>query len=315
MPILGSHFHPPLPLRNPHVQTLLASLLPRSAPRDATQHTLELSDGDFLSLWSVSRGFRRLAILCHGLEGSFHSPYIRGMASTLLLRGWDVLAWNYRGCGPQPNRLLRFYHSGATEDLRAVLAHAAEGYQSLALVGFSLGGNLVLKYLGEPSPNPAITSAAALSAPIDLASSAHALDTRPANRLYLHRFLSTLRAKIRAKAARFPDAISLEPLKTARSFATFDDAYTARLHGFHNAQDYWTRCSALHFLPHLTVPTLLLNALDDPFLATPSFPHDIARNHPALWLETPAHGGHVGFLQHDGHLHPWSELRVAQFLS
>ena len=136
---------------------------------------LELPDGDFLNLDWVRRGHRRLVILSHGLEGSFDAGYIRGMAAALVAAGWDALAWTFRGCGPEPNRLLRFYHSGETGDLSTIIRHAAVRYEQIALVGFSLGGNLTLKYLGEAPPHPAITSAAAISAPVDLAASARAL--------------------------------------------------------------------------------------------------------------------------------------------
>jgi len=237
------------------------------------------------------------------------------MAETLHAAEWDVLAWNFRGCGGGPNRLLRAYHSGDSADLATVIAHAAVDYPQIALVGFSLGGNVMLKYLGEAPPHPSIVAAAAISVPLDLASSARALDQRRSNRLYLRRFLVSLIAKIEAKAREFPGELNMEGIRDIRSFEEFDGRFTAPLHGFRDAEDYWKRASARQFLPQISVPTLILNARNDPFLTTASMPSREAEANPSLFLEAPDSGGHVGFLDLARGMQPWSERRVAEFLA
>ncbi len=316
MPVVASTFHPPWWLRNAHLQTILPVFWRRHFKFPGAAERLELADGDFLDLDWVRRGHHRLVILSHGLEGSFDAGYIRGMASALVAAGWDALAWTFRGCGPEPNRRLRFYHSGETGDLAAVIHHAARHYDQIALVGFSLGGNLTLKYMGEQPPHPSIIGAAAISAPVDLAASAGALDRRWSNRLYLRRFLATLIDKVEAKAQRFPAEIDIAGIHRIRSFQEFDDRYTARLHGFHDAQDYWTQSSARQFLPRITVPSLLINARDDPFLPPACFPFAEAAANRHFSLDTPAHGGHVGFLDfRKGNMCTWAERRVVEFLN
>jgi predicted alpha/beta-fold hydrolase len=276
---------------------------------------LELPDGDFLDLRWLRRENARLAILSHGLEGSAGQGYIQGMTSTLAAHGWDVLAWSFRGCSDEPNRLVRLYHSGATEDLRAVIDHAAQRYSRIALIGFSLGGNLTLKYLGEAPPHPAVVAGAAISAPVDLAASARMLDTRWSNRIYLRRFIRSLIAKVEAKALRFPDEIDARGSRALRTFQEFDDRYTSRLHGFRDAADYWAQASARQFLHKITVPALLLNAQDDPFLAPECFPFPEAAQNPCFYLEAPESGGHLGFLEIAGRLRPWFEGGIAEFLA
>ena len=310
MPLVSSDYRAPVLLRGGHVQTLLGALWPAGAPTPYTPEILDLEDGDVLHLGWRRSGHRRLVILSHGLEGSLQAAYIRGLAAAAGRAGWDVLAWNYRGCGGLPNRLPRSYHSGESGDLRAVIEHAAPAYAEVALVGFSLGGNLTLKYLGESPPHPAVRAAVAVSAPVDLASSADTLDGRPCNRLYQRRFLRSLLAKAKAKSLRFPEAVA--PLDAIRTIREFDERFTAPLHGFRDAADYYARASALPHLGALTVPALLLNAFDDPLLARPSFPTDLATASRHLHLETPTHGGHVGFL--DARLCRWHERRILTFL-
>ena len=288
---------------------------PRRIALDYAPERLELADGDFLDLAWARAGHKRLAILSHGLESDAHAGYIRGMAAALNTAGWDVLAWSFRGCGPHPNRLLRFYHSGETGDLAAVVRHAAAAYVRIGLVGFSLGGNVTLKYLGEAPPHPSICGAVAISAPVELAASAGALDAQLGNRLYLRRFLQTLIAKVEAKARLFPDEIDVTGVRRLRTFQEFDDRYTARLHGFRDAQDYWTQSSSRQFLPRIGLPTLLINAHDDPFLPAACFPVAEAAANPHFFLEAPAHGGHVGFRETLRAAQPsWLERRATDFL-
>jgi predicted alpha/beta-fold hydrolase len=314
MPVLTSRFQAPFFLRNGHAQTILPVLLPRRVGGAALRERLELPDGDFLDLDWTRAGRERVAILTHGLEGSSTQTYIRGLAAMLAAAGWDVLAWNFRGCSGEPNRLLRAYHSGETGDLGAVIARAAVDYRQIALVGFSLGGNVVLKYLGEAPPHPAIIAGVALSAPIDLAACARHLDERWSNRVYLRRFLSSLIGKIEAKARMFPAQLDVRGLRRMRSFQEFDDRYTGPLHGFRDAADYWAQSSARPFLPRIVVPTLMLQPANDPFLASAAYPWSEAEASAYIFLEAPASGGHVGFLDLQRGLQPWSDRRVVEFL-
>jgi len=276
---------------------------------------IDTPDGDFLHLDWLRTGSDKLAILSHGLEGDTDRVYMRGMATALRRAGWDVLAWNYRGCGGSPNRLLRAYHSGATDDLDLVVRHALPGYASAALVGFSLGGNLTLKYLGERGDtlDPRIRRAVAFSTPCDLAAGARELE-KPSNRLYTWYFLRTLKAKASEKAHRFPGCVDLTRIRAARTVYDFDDAFTAPIHGFGDAADYYRQCSCRHFIEGITVPTLLVNAANDPFLPEACYPREEARQHPVFHLEIPDHGGHVGFVRFGSDGTYWSEARTVAFL-
>ncbi|MGH8093973.1 MAG: YheT family hydrolase [Chthoniobacterales bacterium] len=315
MPIVISTYKAPAFLGNGHVQTIVGAFLRRAREVRFEPERLELEDGDFLDLRWLRRGRDRVAILSHGLEGSADESYIRGMAATMAAAGWDVLAWNFRGCGEETNRLVRLYHSGATEDLGAVVDRAAASYARIALIGFSLGGNLTLKYMGEAPPHRSVMAAVAISAPVDLAASARILDGRWSNRIYLRRFIASLIAKVETKARRFPDQIDARGSRALRTFQEFDDRYTSRLHGFRDAADYWKQASARQFLRQITRPTLLLNARNDPLLAPECFPFAEAEENSCLFLETPESGGHLGFLEFAGRLRPWFEGRAAGFLA
>jgi predicted alpha/beta-fold hydrolase len=314
MPVLASVFQPPLFLRNGHLQTILPVLFRHRFPMLFRRERLELADGDFLDLdWETS-GSDRLAILSHGLEGSSQDHSVLGMATRLRRSGWDVLAWNFRGCGQEPNRLVRFYHSGETRDLTAVIALAAARYSRIVLIGFSLGGNVILKYLGEGACHPAVFAGIGISVPVDLAASASAIDRRWSNRLYLRRFLRKMVPKIAAKALRFPNHLDGSRSHQIRTLREFDDLYTAPIHGFRDASDYWEKSSARQYLGQIKVPALLLNARDDPFLTSESFPYTEAEKNSHFFFEAPKWGGHVGFINSVSNFRPWYEARCVEFL-
>lgn len=319
MPLIQpSDYQAPLGLRNRHLQTVLPALLRRVPLVTAERERITTPDDDFLDLdWARQQPSNRLAVLTHGLEGSSRGPYCQGMARAFVEAGWNVLAWNFRGCSGAANRQLRSYHSGATDELQLVLDHvfAHSHYRQIALIGFSLGGNLSLKYLGDTGEalDPRIRGAVAFSVPCDLAASARQLEAS-GNRIYMRRFLKSLRRKTTEKIRRFPDLLQDHGLASMRSFAEFDEAYTAPIHGFHSAEEYWERCSCRHGFPRIRIPTLLVNALDDPFLTPECFPFDIARAHPQFHLETPEHGGHMGFIRFNREGRYWSERRAVEFL-
>ncbi len=318
MPVIReSNYRAPFWLPGGHLQTIFPALFRRVRRITQRGERLELPDGDFIDLEWAGQGSRRLAILSHGLEADLNTGYIQGMAAALVRHGWDVLAWNFRGCGGEPNRLLRMYHSGATEDLHAVVGHALKNHpaESIDLIGFSLGGNLTLKYLGEnPMELPKkVRRAVAFSTPCDLACSSRQLSTA-SNRIYMERFLVAMRSKIRAKKLMFPDQLDLTGLARIRTFQEFDDRYTAPIHGFKDAEDYWQRNSSRQFLPSIQLPTLLVNALNDPFLGPGCYPYEEAASNACFHFEAPATGGHVGFTAFGKNGEYWSESRAMEFL-
>lgn len=276
---------------------------------------LELKDGDFLDLQWHGCGRGRLVVLSHGLEGSAEAAYIQGMARALDAEGWDVLAWNYRGCSGEMNRLPRFYHSGASEDLAAVVEHALAVHpaEKVDLVGFSLGGNMTLKYLGERGDeiSPRLGRAVAFSVPCDLACSSRTLTTWFNREVYMRRFIVSLADKVRAKAKLFPDVLDPAELEGVRTFREFDDRFTAPLHGFLDAEDYWARSSSRQFLSSIRIPALLVNAANDPFLGPDCYPRAEARASEWFHLEVLEGGGHVGF---GGPGPNWAEARAVSFL-
>lgn len=319
MPIIeSSNYQTPLGFGNAHLQTIYPAVCRKLPLTTTVRERMTTPDNDFNDLdWASSPNNPKLAVITHGLEGSARGPYVQGMAQALKRDGWDICAWNFRGCSGEPNRQLRSYHSGASEELHAVLAHvyALKRYTEISLVGFSLGGNLMLKYLGEQSArlDPRICSAVALSVPCDLASSAKRLE-HWSNRIYMRRFMNFLRPKVREKLQRFPGEIEDRGLDQMRTFAEFDNAYTAPMHGFTDADDYWTQSSCTQYLPSIRIPTLLINAQDDPFLTKSCFPIKEAQASQHFHLETPTKGGHVGFVQFNKECRYWSEARTCQFL-
>ena len=319
MPVVAeSSYRAPLLFSNPHVQTVYPTLFRKVTGVTYSRKRINTPDEDFIDLDISSVAAERMAIVLHGLEGDSGRGYMLGMVKALNRGGWDAAALNFRGCSGESNRQVRFYHSGDTGDLRTAISQLSiDGrYSEMALVGFSLGGNVVLKYLGECGPNvPAvIRKAAAMSVPCDLTSTSHRL-AEPANRMYMKRFLRLLRQKIRMKMAVMPGRLNDDGYERIRNFKDFDDRYTAPVHGFENAEDYWKKASSQPFLGQISVPTLLINAADDPFLTEPCFPVDEAKDNPFLLLEIPDHGGHVGFVTFNRSGEYWSESRVVSFLN
>jgi predicted alpha/beta-fold hydrolase len=309
-------YTPPWGMKNGHVQSVFASMCRKNNCKGLYQRErMDTPDGDFLDLdWAVKKS-STLVILSHGLEGDTHRPYVTGMVRAVNQMGWDALAWNYRSCSGTPNRYLRFYHNGVTEDLSCVINHALNRgrYREIYLVGFSLGGNLTLVHLGRDRVHPAVKKAVVFSVPCHLAASAKVL-ARPGNRLYMERFLRKLRKKIKVKMAMMPGEIDDEGYEQITDFKGFDDRYTAPLHGFRDAEDYWEKCSSLQFVPHIKVPTLIVSALNDPFLSPECYPVTAVLENPHVTLEMTRSGGHVGFVAFNKTGEYWSEKRAMAFL-
>ncbi len=316
MPLIkSSTYKPGLFFRNNQVATTCPTLFRRVDGVPLVRHRITTPDGDFIDLDCWWQQGKSTVVLCHGLEGNAHRQYMLGMARAFGNQGWNVVGYNYRGCSGEPNLKPYSYHSGATDDLRSVLDFADKPGQPVrALVGFSLGGNLVLKYLGENAPSvlPSIAAAVAFSVPVDLAETTRILQ-HPRNWAYNRRFLKKLVEKIRMKAADFPEEIDLTKLGSVKTLKDFDNVYTAPLSGFRDADDYYRQCSCGQFLSSIKVPTLLVSALDDPFLGESCYPRQIAAASDFLFLETPAHGGHVGF--HSPGKQYWSEKRAVDFIN
>ncbi|HAV61151.1 MAG TPA: alpha/beta hydrolase [Verrucomicrobiales bacterium] len=317
MPLLTSTYRAPWWLPGGHAQTLGPRLLRRAPPVNYRRERIATPDGDFLDLdWSKCGGARVVVIL-HGLEGCSRSRYVLGFVHALNGAGWDCVVLNFRGCGGELNRACRLYHSGETDDLHSVVGHvlAQSDVVEVALLGVSLGGNVLLKYLGEQGDgiDRHIGRAMALSVPCDLASSAAQL-ARPTNRLYMRYFLRSLARKAQGKAAQFPGRFSTEGLGRMVTFAEFDGQVTAPLHGFAGADDYWRQCSSRLFVPRIRLPTLLLSARNDPFLTPECFPEEEAKASTCFHLEAPTTGGHVGFSSARLGGPTWSERRAVEFL-
>lgn len=316
MPLVkNSCYRSPAWLPGGHLQTVYPVLFRTVETVTSRRERLELDDGDFIDLeWAGNRA-ERLAIISHGLEGHSQATYVQGMAAALVKRGWDVLAWSFRGCSGEPNRLPSFYHSGQTEDLDLVIRHATKVHpaKSIDLLGFSLGGNMTLKYLGERSCEilSAIHRAVAFSVPCELACCSAKLSEWQ-NRIYMERFMKSLREKVKQKQLLFPDTLDVSGIDTMRTFEEFDGRFTAPLHGFEGAEDYWKRSSCRQFLKDIAIPTLLISAKNDPILGDGCYPYEEAEASSSFFLETPAQGGHVGFGCGKEY---WSETRGVEFLS
>lgn len=309
-----AEYKAPLLLRNGHFNTIYPVLFRRQDEPAYTRQRFDTDDGDFFDVDFIKGGFPRLAILCHGLEGSSHSKYIIGTSGILADKGWDIAAVNHRSCSGEINHSTRMYHSGATWDLDYLVSRMAKLYDEIALVGFSLGGNMVLKYGGEKAHelDRRITSIAAISVPLDLrAGSLHI--GRISNRIYERKFLKTLLEKMRIKASQYPDKIDAAAIDRVRSLYEFDDLFTGPLHGFRDADDYYSQCSGKRFLGDIQRPTLVLSALDDPFLPGECYPVALARENRHITMQIPKYGGHVGFVQ-TGQKYYWDEWRIMAFL-
>lgn len=281
----------------------------------------ETPDGDFLdvALGPDPGPTSPVVLVLHGLEGTARRRYVLSACRELLRRGIRPVAMNFRGCGSGPNRLPRFYHSGETGDPGFVLTRlrAMHPGRALGIFGFSLGGNAVLKLMGErPDGGRGLVDAAvAVSVPFDLAAGCGFLEASAMGRLYAGYFLRSLRAKVTAKGGLLSDRIDVEGALRARTLRAFDDAATAPLHGFRDADHYYATCSSDGYLSGIRVPTLVLHSLDDPFLPSEAIPHVALTSNPALVPVLLPHGGHVGFLEgHPWRPYLWAEAEGARFL-
>jgi uncharacterized protein len=281
--------------RHQHLSTIIPAIS-RKIPIGYTRKKISTPDDDFFNVDCILRSHKRAILLVHGLEGSSQSSYIKGFAHFFAQQAYDVHAFNFRSCGGEINQQANSYHSGFTADIKLYLNQLALKYTSIYLVGFSLGGNVLLKYLANPHEvHSHVKAAAVLSVPVDLKGCAMQLDSG-FNRFYMQRFLKSLIAKMIKKQQLFPDKINLKGIHKIKNFKDFDDKYTAPLHGYKNAEDYWSKCSSVFTLNTINTPTLLINAKNDPFLSPSCFPFEDVVDHPFLHALFPKYGGHAGFM-------------------
>jgi hypothetical protein len=316
-------FKPSWGLRNRHVQTLYSTFFRKQTPPEVEIESFELDDGDFLECFWHKKPKKEekkpIVILFHGLEGSYESPYIQGIMHALAKEGFASVLMHFRGCSGTINRLARSYHSGDTADAKAWINHVKQTYPDVPLfgVGYSLGGNMLLKLLGEWQERSLLQACVAVSAPLRLDICADQMN-RGFSKIYQAHLMKHLNTSLLKRYQIHPmqSYIGLEEkeVKKLKTFWEFDSAYTAPIHGFHSAKDYYQRSSARQFLKHIHTDTLIIHAVDDPFMTPEVLPHtnEISEN---VTMEVYPHGGHVGFVS--GSLfHPkyWLEDRISSFL-
>jgi predicted alpha/beta-fold hydrolase len=256
-----------------------------------------------------------VVIIFHGLEGSSGRHYVKGMAKMLAQHDYSVVAVNSRSCSGEINKAPRLYHHADVADVELVINHVrAKGYTCISLVGFSMGGAMVLNYLVETGTGlgSELSSAVAISSPVDLGDSARELE-KSGNGFYLNKFLTKLKAKIRIKARQYPELIDIQGLEDIQSFSALDESYTAPLHGFIDADDFYAQASSRDKLKHINIPTLILIAENDPFMSESCYPFEEAEMLDKVFLEVPKGGGHIGFPLR-GIKDSWMEVRALEFL-
>ncbi|HET7307366.1 MAG TPA: hydrolase [Gammaproteobacteria bacterium] len=294
--ITQSTFRPAWWLKNRHAQTIFPTLFRRRPKLAVRRERLELPDGDFADCDWVGGDRGPIVIVLHGLEGSIDSSYATGIMALIDRLDWRGVLLHFRGCSGEPNRLAAGYHSGFTNDLDFLVTrlHAAEPDTALAAIGFSLGGNVLLKWLGERGASAPLATAVAVSVPFDPATASDTVE-HGLSRIYNWYLLRSMRRSTARKFRRIKAPVALPELATLKTFRQFDDAVTAPLHGFRDAADYYRRSGSRHFLRDIRVPTLILQSQDDPVVGAEAIPaaDELA---PAVTLELSAHGGHVGFV-------------------
>jgi predicted alpha/beta-fold hydrolase len=319
MPIIkDSSYKPSKLLKNGHFQTLYPYFFRKVRDVKFSRKRLHTADNDFLDVDISDVNSDKLLILSHGLEGSSNTQYIRGMTKHFNNLGIDVVSWNMRSCSGELNWTEKFYHALMTHDLEQVIEFSKnrKAYKDVYLIGFSLGAILSSNYLGEKGDDldPVIKKATLFSTPCDLHSSVVEL-SRPMNKMYLENFLGTMRKKILEKHNTIGlSKVDIKHLRKIKTFEEFDSRFTAPLHGFRDAFDYYEKGSCKDKLKNISIPTLMVNAKNDPFLGKDCYPVKEAAENPNLYLEMPKSGGHVGFFETLRKDILWSELRAEAFI-
>jgi len=318
MPLINrsNQFKPPFIQFNGHLQTLIPSLLREPPAVPYVRERFTLSDGDFIDLDWVQRNSKKLIVITHGLEGSSGRPYITGTANAFMAKGYDILAWNCRSCSGEMNKALRMYHHGDIADISEMIDYAIEkhNYEEVNLIGYSMGGNITLKYMGVNGDNlpKAVKKGMSISAPVDLKAGIVVIEQWQ-NFLYNKKFHRSLREKVKEKAKLYPDQIDASKIDDIKTWYDFDLNYTCPMHGFANPEEFYYEASSINFAEGLRRPLLLLQAQNDPILSPECFPKEIASKHEFLHLEVTKHGGHVGFATNKKGIH-YSEQRAIEWI-
>ncbi len=318
MPVLTSDFSPTIPFRNGYFNTMYRALFMKNT-HEYQRKRITTWDHDFMDLDFSFVGSKTLVLLIHGLEGSSKSTYMISTSKHLNKIGLDTICLNLRGCSGEDNLLLGSYHSGKTEDVDFIINHLLKNYtyENIIIIGFSLGGNLTLKYLGEKSANisPIIKGAVAVSVPIDITSAEKEMD-KLKNKVYIELFFKTMKNKLLQKAHRFPEyKLDKDLLFKATKFKHLEQLYTVPVFGFKSPEDYWTKASSKPYLKAIKKPTLLINAKDDSFLSNECFPFYEAQKSENFFFESTDYGGHVGFMNSfNAEENNWLEKRIERFI-
>lgn len=300
---------------NSYLETLVPYFTVRVNQISYERERLELNDGDFLDLDWVRSGAKKLMVLTHGFEGNTRDVCMEQSASYFSQQGYDVLLWNLRSCSNELNRLPRFYHHGDIHDLNAVVNHGRKSneYEEIVLVGFSLGGGILINYLGSDLPGKDIKCAVAVSVPLDIEATGRKIQSGW-NRVIIERnFLEKIKKKVYRKAALFPELINVEKAKKIMSLQDFHREVILPLNGFSSDEEYFGQWSCSQYLSKVKKPLLIINAKNDPILSKGDFPYSECKSSEHIYLETPTYGGHVGFSKKaDGDM--WYLKRVYSFI-
>ena len=319
MPVIeNSSYRASFPYSNAHFNTIYPSLMRQIPVLSYVRERVITLDGDFLDLDWSKVGSNKLLICVHGLEGNARKHYVAGMMKRFNTEGYDAVGMNLRGCSGEDNRFLSGYHSGKSDDLDFIVQRILNEnhYKQIVIVGFSIGGNITLKYAGEQGQNipKEVSHIITFSVPCDLVGCGYVFEESK-NWFYLFQFLITLKRKARKKAKQFPRGFDLARVLKAKTFFQFDDAFTAPINGFVDAMDYYTKVGSIAYVNAIAVPTLLVNALDDTFLTPSCFPLKTAQTNPFFHLEMPRQGGHLGFMKPDTEGYLWTEHRAWAFVN
>ena len=318
MPILKSNFSPTLPFKNGHFNTMYRPLFMK-AVGTYTRKRVTTWDADFIDLDFTTVGSKTIVLLIHGLEGSSNSHYMVSASQMLNNNGFDAVCMNLRGCSGEDNLLLQTYHSGKTDDIKFIIEYLIENYQykNIAIVGFSLGGNMTLKYLGEFANElpTQVKGGVAVSVPIDL-TSAQAEMNKLKNKIYMQEFMRTMKIKLLQKKEKFPDfKLDKKLLYKATKFRHIEKQFTVPVFGFKSSEDYWTKASCKPYISKIKTTALLINAKDDSFLSKECYPFKEAENSNNFYFMQPDYGGHVGFISSFNVAeNSWLEQQVVQFI-
>ncbi len=315
MPIIenSSYKSRPFFLINEHWETIVPSLFLKGPELNYKRSRLELNDGDFLDMDYLNGGNNRCLIITHGLEGDSGRYYVKRTAKYFHERGWDIIAWNCRSCSGEMNRLPRFYHHGETGDLDFIVNQGLDkGYEKIVLFGYSMGGSMSLKFLGEKLRDNRVKGAITFSVPCNLKDSSDVLKLKE-NQIYEKRFLAKLVEKMKLKAQLFPDLIDISEIDSLADFDEFHEKFSAPLHGFRDKAHFFQSATCDQFLNDIRVPTLIVNAGNDPMLGPKCYPLELAKKSDHVYLEIPKVGGHVGFTLLTKK-HSWMEERAQAFI-